>query len=370
MPWSADENRDFIKAQINRGDIVLDVGVGAGIWSDLLLNSVSRIDGVEIYEPYIARFDLRRKYRHLYIGDFLYLEIPLGTYTVLILGDVLEHFTPEDAIRVWDKARTIVGPNGKVLVSTPIIEWPQGSVDGNDHEAHLSFFTMEDLMTLPGVYKHQQGTQIGSVVAHGKESEKLSDLSVIIPTIPGREHYLARAKRSIDIQTLQPINIIVSVDNERLGAAGNRDKALYQVDTEYVAMLDDDDYFYYNHIETLYKSIKEYDADIVYSWFDVVGGEDPFPQNFGRPWNPEEPCQTTVTVMARTETLLKAGGYSNKFGFSDDKLHQFSQGNTAGEDFRIVYRANAQGAKIVHVPKRTWAYVHHAENTSGLPDRW
>ena len=373
MPWSADENRNFLLDQIGPDDRVLDVGAGAGIWADLLTargHRRSKIHGVEIFEPYIGRFGLDGKYGTLYVGDFRTLAIPTGIYNVLILGDVLEHFEMQDALAVWEKARQIVGPDGRVLLSTPIIDFPQGEEEGNIHEAHLSAFDMEALRSLSGVFKSQEGTIIGSVVARGSEAPSAADLTVLVTTIPTRQDRLAVALRSVEAQTLKPGAVIVQNDLYKEGAPANRDRGIENVKTKYVALLDDDDYFYPDHLETLYTTALETDADIVYSWFDVEGGEDPFPQNFGRPWNPEEPVQTTVTVLAKTEVIRKAGGYSNQHNLPLKELGEFAQGNTAGEDFRMVFAANRQGAKIVHAPKRTWAYVHWAGNTSGRPDRW
>lgn len=373
MPWSADENRDFLLSRVDRLDRVLDVGAGAGIWADLLAAKGLRkenIHGVEIFEPYISRFGLRDKYGKIYLGDFMDLAIPHNRYSVLILGDVLEHFEMEDALKVWEKARRIVGPHGIILLSTPIVDWPQGAEEGNEHEAHLSYFNMEALRSLSGVADSREGTIIGSVVARGSETPSAADLTVLVTTIPTRQDRLRVALDSIDAQTLKPYDVVVQMDTEKVGAPGNRDKGIKRVNTNYVALLDDDDYFYPDHLDTLYQAAIDTDADIVYSWFDVEGGTDPFPQNFGKPWNPDEPVQTTVTVLAKTAMIRQAGGYMNTDSLTEEELESFSQGNTVGEDFRMVAAANKQGAKIVHVAKRTWAYVHHQSNTSGRPDRW
>lgn len=373
MPWSADENRDFILSHIDPNDRVLDVGAGAGIWADLLSGRGVRrknLDAVEIFEPYIERFGLEQKYGKIFLGDFMDLAIPHNHYDVVIMGDVLEHFKMEDALVVWEKARRIAGPKGVVLLSTPIIDFPQGEEEGNIHEAHLSAFDMEALKALSGVQDHRVGEIIGSIVARGAETPTAADLTVVVTTIPTRLDRLRVALESVNTQTLLPHNVVVQTDTERLGAPGNRDAGIANVGTKYVALLDDDDYFYPDHLEALYQAAIDTDADIVYSWFDVVNGDDPFPQNFGKPWDPKNPVQVTVTVLAKTDVIRKAGGYSNTSSLTEEELAIYAQGNTIGEDFRMISNANAQGAKIVHVAKRTWAYVHHESNTSGRPDRW
>lgn len=369
MPWSAAENRDWVLSHVDETARVLDVGAGAGIWSDLLRSRVNSIDAVEIFEPYIERFGLKNKYDKIYLGDFKELVIPYGYYDTVILGDVLEHFEMEDALRVWEKARLIAGRKGQVLLSTPIVDWPQGEEEGNIHEAHLSFFDYEALYALSGVEQGVKGELIGSVRAKGAQT-LTAPVTVVIPTIATRSEKLNRAVQSVYAQTLRPEALIISEDTDRLGAPGNRDAGLSRVSSPWVALLDDDDYFYPDHLDTLYRAALDTGADIVYSWFDVEGGTDPFPENFGKPWNPEAPVQTTVTILAKTEVLRKVGGYSNPTPLIEQELELHAQGNTIGEDLRIVLAANAQGAKIVHVPKKTWCYVHHDSNTSGLPDRW
>lgn len=373
MPWSADENRDFLLSHIEATDRVLDVGAGAGIWADLLRGlglTRRQIHAVEIFEPYISRFGLQEKYGKIHIGDFRELTISRNVYNVLILGDVLEHFVHEEALQIWEKAREIVGPNGLVLLSTPIIDWPQGAEEGNEHEAHLSYFDMEALRSLSGVFKSQEGTIIGSIVARGSEAPSAADLTVLVTTIPTRQDRLTVALTSIETQTLKPGIVLVQNDLYKEGAPANRDRGIEQVKTKYVALLDDDDYFYPDHLESLYTTALDTNADIVYSWFDVEGGHDPFPENFGQPWNPEKPVQTTVTILAKTDIIRKAGGYSNTSSLTTEELEVYAQGNTIGEDFRLICNANRLGAKIVHVPKKTWAYVHWSGNTSGRPDRW
>lgn len=369
MPWSADENRNWVLSHIKDGEKVLDIGAGAGIWSDLLKHRVSRMDAVEIFEPYIERFSLKQKYDNIFLGDFKELVIAYGQWDTVILGDVLEHFEMADALKVWEKARLCAGPNGKVLLSTPIVDWPQGEEEGNIHEAHLSFFDMKALLALSGVEEGVKGELIGSIRAKGLAAPT-APITVVIPTISTRGAKLQRAVDSVYTQTLRPTALIISEDTSRIGAPGNRDAGVAQVATEWTALLDDDDYFYPDHLDTLYKTALDTDADVVYSWFDVEGGTDPFPENFGKPWNPEAPIQTSVTVLIKTEVLRKAGGYSNTSGMTDEELRVYAQGNTVGEDFRMICNANAMGAKIVHAPKKTWAYVHHASNTSGRPDRW
>jgi glycosyltransferase involved in cell wall biosynthesis len=190
------------------------------------------------------------------------------------------------------------------------------------------------------------------------------DIAVVIPSIPPRAAMLRRALASVHRQTLQPAEVIVQYDHDREGAPITRSRGLDRVTAPYVAFLDDDDELLPEHLERLAAHLAATGADLVYSWFTVIGGTDPFPHLFGRPFDPANPCQTTITTLARTEAIRDVGGFvSEDFGTDD-------AGNRAGEDFQLINRMVSRGYRIEHLPERTWLWHHHASNTSGQPTRW
>ena len=183
---------------------------------------------------------------------------------------------------------------------------------------------------------------------------------------------LRRALRSVELQTLQPTDVVVSTDTERVGAPKNRDNGLARLQTEFVAFLYDDDELYPQHLQRLYETAVETEADLVFPWFDVgSGGSDPFPWLEGVPWDNSKPHQVPITLLARTEVIRAAGGYSYEWDptqGADPGVDEF--GNRAGEDYRLILRLCASDRKIFHLPERTWLWHHHGRNTSGLPSRW
>jgi glycosyltransferase involved in cell wall biosynthesis len=182
------------------------------------------------------------------------------------------------------------------------------------------------------------------------------DITVCVPHIPSRALMLQRAVRSIATQTQPPAAISVAIDINRQGAPATRQRALDAVSSDWVAFLDDDDYFFPIHLEHLYRHAMETGADFVYSWFEVPGGTDPFPStHFTNPFNPEDPIETTITTLVRTD-LAKAVGF---------QALDRGQINT-GEDRFFTLGCLNEGAKISHLVERTWAWCHHTGNTSGL----
>lgn len=134
MPYSSQSGKAHIKRIIDRTKpkTALDIGVGAGTYASLF----PRItwDGIEIFEPYVERFQLREKYRQLHIMDAMHFTFT-QRYDLIVLGDVLEHLPVEQAQALVRCCRTYADT---VIVSIPIGPYPQGEFEGNPHEAHVT----------------------------------------------------------------------------------------------------------------------------------------------------------------------------------------------------------------------------------------
>lgn len=188
-------------------------------------------------------------------------------------------------------------------------------------------------------------------------------MTVCIPSIPIRNSLLGRALASVARQTAHAPRVIVEMDGRRTGAAATRQRALERVETPYVAFLDDDDELFPRHLELLLAEQKRTGADLVYPWFEVHGGTDPIAHHFGKPFDADELRRGNyipITVLARTQSVLDAGGFREETN---------EQGWT-NEDW-VCWRSMADnGATFVHLPRRTWTWYHHGQNTSGNARNW
>lgn len=192
-----------------------------------------------------------------------------------------------------------------------------------------------------------------------------SGVTAVIPTITTRRNYLTRALASVTTQRLPVDQISVWTDQDHMGAAVTRNKAIEAVETEWCAFLDDDDEWMPNHIETLCRSANWHDADIFYPWFEVIAANpfDPFPGVFGRPFDPEDLRRRNyvpTTVLARTELVREVGGFEP---YGDQK-------ESACDDWGLWLKLLDKGAKFHHVEVRTWKWHWHGNHTSGLGNRW
>jgi len=130
---------------------VLDIGLGNGKWgflareyTDVWLKREARetrIDGIEIYGPYITEVQ-RLVYDNIYVGDALQVLPGLGEYDLVIMADVLEHLGLAEGGELLGMIRRKAK---HAVVTTPVKFFPQGAVFGNEHERHVSLWTAEML---------------------------------------------------------------------------------------------------------------------------------------------------------------------------------------------------------------------------------
>ena len=161
MPGSRAEGKEWIAERVIALEpvTICDVGAGVGTYWTLLADSLpeARWTAVEIFEPYVAKFDLKDKYDSVIVGDFN--DVDLQPHDVVILGDVLDHVARPQIM--WDKARSL-GPTFAVV---PLDHVEQGPVGGNPYEEHLHYFTHEEMMSMGGVTDYWVGPHKGCYVA-------------------------------------------------------------------------------------------------------------------------------------------------------------------------------------------------------------
>lgn len=136
-----------------RPQSVLDIGLGNGkigfIARDVLDVMLGeryhkrdwrvKIDGIEIFADYIQDHQ-KAIYDEIFIGNANEVIDGLGTYDLIIMGDVLEHFEKDQAWQFFDKC--IAHTDKHIIVCMPLGEkWKQPEIYGNPHEEHRSFWS-------------------------------------------------------------------------------------------------------------------------------------------------------------------------------------------------------------------------------------
>lgn len=188
------------------------------------------------------------------------------------------------------------------------------------------------------------------------------DVTVCIPSIPPRGHLLHRALASVIGQTRPPDAISVAVDHSHQGAAATRNRAWQAAATKYVAFLDDDDEFHAHHLEFLIDLAETNDAHVVWGWFEVIGGTDPFPQDRGRQWDVSDPHIFPITALVNRELILDSGAqFEDETGVA---------ANWFTQDLPFWAALSNSGGKFLSSNEITWRWHHHGANTGGVPTLW
>ena len=136
MPFSTnyfkEQTKNYIVKNFDINSKILDVGAGAGTYSNLLTPlGFKNLDCVEVFDEYVEKFGLKSKYQKVIVGDITKLDIDFQNYDLVILGDVLEHIETSEAIKLINELKGV-----KTIIGVPF-ESEQGEHFGNAYEIHL-----------------------------------------------------------------------------------------------------------------------------------------------------------------------------------------------------------------------------------------
>jgi len=136
---------------------ILDIGVGFGKYGVLCREYLEfwdgrneytfkrRIDGIEAFKDYLTPLH-KFVYNKIYTGNALQLIDKINfSYDLVLLIDVLEHFTKEEGTLLVKK---IVSKNKGLLLSTPKKVHAQDTVFKNKYETHKSQWSEKELSNL------------------------------------------------------------------------------------------------------------------------------------------------------------------------------------------------------------------------------
>jgi cyclopropane fatty-acyl-phospholipid synthase-like methyltransferase len=144
---------------------ILDVGAGLGLYYEFLKHEqvvFEKLDAIEVWEPYIEKYELKLKYNNVFNVDARQWND--WSYDLVILGDILEHMSKEEALTLWDN----VSKHAKAaIISIPIIHYPQGHEHGNPYEEHIKddWSSAEVLESFSHIIKHKEYDIVGVYLA-------------------------------------------------------------------------------------------------------------------------------------------------------------------------------------------------------------
>lgn len=140
------------------------------------------------------------------------------------------------------------------------------------------------------------------------------DVTVITPSLPWRSLKLARCINSVADQETSVANHLIQVDLQQKGPVSVRNNLARNVETEWIAFLDDDDVLLPHHFSK-HKSFMVDDVDVVFSWCDIVhedGGRATMKSFFDKKRTLKGPNTLPITVTMRKSLFDKVGGFPDK----------------------------------------------------------
>lgn len=173
-------------------------------------------------------------------------------------------------------------------------------------------------------------------------------ITVVTPTVPGREQLLAECVASVDKAGLTHL---VGLDAAGEGPAVIRNRLLEHVTTPWVVWLDDDDLIGADYAAIVGPHLPE--SDVVYTDWELTGATAPQPKSgpfdLGALWGGN---YIPVTACCRTDAVRAAGGFP-----ADARL----------EDWELWKIMAGAGFRFLHVPVVGWTYRRRPGSRTDLP---
>ena len=146
----------------------LDIGIGNGKWGFLFREYLdiygrganwkkdtwtTRIDGIEIYEPYITENPTPNNiYDNIYIGNATEILPTLPDYDLMTMMDVLEHIDKAEGEKL---VNMILEKSKMFVLSVPLGDWRYEFDGENKFESHISVWEEDELVNYPNYKQHK-----------------------------------------------------------------------------------------------------------------------------------------------------------------------------------------------------------------------
>jgi len=131
-----------------RPDSIVEVGIGYGEYGDLIRAAIPQVTllGIEVFCPYLDQvtpgvYDLIETSDLRHIPDSFWQGCDI---TIWIDGP--EHLAPDESLQQIQRLRSLSRLG--LLCACPIVDYPQGAVNGNEYERHLSQWSVAGMKSV------------------------------------------------------------------------------------------------------------------------------------------------------------------------------------------------------------------------------
>lgn len=202
---------------------VLDIGFGIGELARMVKGDPAlqhwHVDGIDGFDETCRNVELFNKgwYRNVWHGLAQDIEPDtLTAYDALCLFDVIEHLDPVTAKQLLKTLLESLGPNSRLVLSTPLWFYPQDHHRDGDLEEHLIGVPVRSLMALrPVMYAISPDFLIGNFVL---TRESLRFIDEFVPTTDrsfslqqGREQVAELGLKADNSLQLTALSLLVPV---------------------------------------------------------------------------------------------------------------------------------------------------------------
>jgi glycosyltransferase involved in cell wall biosynthesis len=99
-------------------------------------------------------------------------------------------------------------------------------------------------------------------------------LSILIPTLPKRKHFLIRLRNILDKQLVEGVEVIVDDRAEHIPTGIKRNDLISRAQGEYITFIDDDDLISHEYVQLIMAAIKQSPDVITFcGWISTDGGK-------------------------------------------------------------------------------------------------
>lgn len=148
--------KQYLVENFDPSSTILDIGCGHGFYIKLLKDHFQKFDAVEVWQPYIEEYKLTEMYDNVFNVNILDFEF--DHYDIIIMGDILEHLSREDAKNLLNRLKE----KCKELIVVVPYYLPQDEVFGNKYEIHLQPDLDDEIMA-------EHYPMLEMINLHGKE---------------------------------------------------------------------------------------------------------------------------------------------------------------------------------------------------------
>ncbi len=166
-------------------------------------------------------------------------------------------------------------------------------------------------------------------------------VSILTPTIDGREDFLEECEASVGAQLFHGWEHVIERDPEYTGCAATMNRAASRAKGDWLLPLADDDLLLPGCLDVLLERADE--GDIIYAPPCLNGNEDRF-------WFFQAPPAIPSFALIRRELWNELGGYDESLRYEEDR--------------NLWIKALNAGAKFVRVDEPVWLYRQHSSNKS------